>query len=89
MPSKYVDWKKVDVAKLWSDIPVKTEMVTILGDTAADLLGWAAEQWWNVVNGCAEWFDLTGKGTTAIKGFWGRYYEGAASGFFTSGSGSR
>ena len=29
-------------------------------------------------------YDLTGKGTTAIKGFWGRYYEGAASGFFTS-----
>jgi len=31
-------------------------------------------------------YDLTGKGTTAIKGFWGRYYEGAASGFFTSGT---
>ena len=34
MPSGYVDWKKVDVAKLWSDIPVKTEMVTTQGDTA-------------------------------------------------------
>ena len=34
MPSSYVDWKKVDVAKLWSDIPVKTEMVTTHGDTA-------------------------------------------------------
>ena len=29
-------------------------------------------------------YDLTGKGTTAIKAFWGQYYEGAASGFFTS-----
>ncbi|HRQ87242.1 MAG TPA: glycoside hydrolase family 75 protein [Bacteroidia bacterium] len=35
MPSGYVSWKKVDVAKLWSDIPVKTEMVTTQGDTAA------------------------------------------------------
>lgn len=34
MPSSYVDWKKVDVAKLWSDIPVKTEMITAQGDTA-------------------------------------------------------
>lgn len=34
MPSAYVDWKKVDVAKLWSDIPVRTEMVTTQGDTA-------------------------------------------------------
>jgi len=34
MPSGYVDWKKVDVAKLWSDIPVKTEMITRPGDTA-------------------------------------------------------
>jgi hypothetical protein len=29
-------------------------------------------------------YDLTGRGTTALKGFWGRYYEGAASAFFTS-----
>ena len=29
-------------------------------------------------------YDLTGKGTTALKAFWGRYYEGAASGFFTA-----
>lgn len=34
MPSSYVDWKKIDVAKLWSDIPVKTEMITAQGDTA-------------------------------------------------------
>ena len=34
LPSGYVDWKKVDVAKLWSDIPVKAEMVTTQGDTA-------------------------------------------------------
>jgi len=34
LPSAYVDWKKVDVAKLWSDIPVKTEMITTQGDTA-------------------------------------------------------
>ena len=34
LPSGYVDWKKVDVAKLWSEIPVKTEMVTEQGDTA-------------------------------------------------------
>lgn len=35
LPSGYVDWKKVDVATLWSEIPVKTEMVTEQGDTAA------------------------------------------------------
>ncbi len=29
-------------------------------------------------------YDLTGKDTTAVKAFWGRYYEGAASGFYTS-----
>jgi hypothetical protein len=29
-------------------------------------------------------FDVTGKGTTVIKGFWGRYFEGAASLFYTS-----
>jgi hypothetical protein len=29
-------------------------------------------------------YDLTGHGTTALKGFWGRYYEGAAAAFFTS-----
>ncbi|MEO5895691.1 MAG: TonB-dependent receptor, partial [Vicinamibacterales bacterium] len=29
-------------------------------------------------------YDLTGNGTTALKGFWGRYYEGAASAFYTS-----
>ena len=28
-------------------------------------------------------FDLTGKGTSAIKAFWGRYFEGAASAFYT------
>ena len=28
-------------------------------------------------------YDLTGKGTTALKAFWGRYFEGAASGFYT------
>lgn len=34
LPSGYVSWKKADVAKLWSEIPVKTEMVTEQGDTA-------------------------------------------------------
>tara|TARA_R110000850_G_scaffold66894_9_gene148468 strand:- start:1601 stop:3181 length:1581 start_codon:yes stop_codon:yes gene_type:complete len=34
MPSKYVSWKKIDTAKLWSEIPVKTEMITKQGDTA-------------------------------------------------------
>ena len=29
-------------------------------------------------------YDLTANGTAVLKGFWGRYYEGAASGFFTS-----
>ncbi|HSL23460.1 MAG TPA: hypothetical protein VK886_18165, partial [Vicinamibacterales bacterium] len=29
-------------------------------------------------------YDLTGKDTAALKAFWGRYYEGAASGFYTS-----
>jgi hypothetical protein len=29
-------------------------------------------------------YDVTGKGTTVIKGFWGRYFEGAASLFYTS-----
>jgi hypothetical protein len=29
-------------------------------------------------------YDLTGAGTTALKGFWGRYYEGAASAFYTA-----
>jgi hypothetical protein len=29
-------------------------------------------------------YDLTGKATTAIKAFWGRYFEGAASGFYTA-----
>jgi hypothetical protein len=27
-------------------------------------------------------FDVTGKGTTVLKGFWGRYFEGPAAGFF-------
>ena len=27
-------------------------------------------------------YDLTGKGTTVLKGFWGRYFEGPATGFF-------
>lgn len=34
MPSSYVSWKKVDAAELWSEIPVTTEMVTELGETA-------------------------------------------------------
>ncbi len=34
LPSTHVPWRKVDVAKLWSGIPVKTEMVTRQGDTA-------------------------------------------------------
>ncbi len=34
MPSGYVAWQKTDVAKLWSEIPVKTEVVTTEGDTA-------------------------------------------------------
>jgi len=29
-------------------------------------------------------FDVTGTGTTVLKGFWGRYYEGTASAFFSS-----
>ena len=29
-------------------------------------------------------YNLTGNGTSAIKAFWGRYYEGAASGFYTA-----
>ena len=28
-------------------------------------------------------FDVTGAGTSVLKGFWGRYFEGTASGFFT------
>lgn len=35
MPSAYVDWKKVDVAKLWNGIPIQTEMVTNQGDVAS------------------------------------------------------
>ena len=35
MPSGYVSWKKVDVAELWSDIPVKTEVVSEQGDIAS------------------------------------------------------
>ena len=27
--------------------------------------------------------DITGNGTTVLRGFWGRYFEGTASGFFT------
>lgn len=27
-------------------------------------------------------FDVTGKGNTVIKGFWGRYFEGGSAGFF-------
>jgi len=34
MPSGYVAWQKTDVAELWSEIPVKTEVVTTQGDTA-------------------------------------------------------
>ena len=29
-------------------------------------------------------YNLTSADTSAIKAFWGRYYEGAASGFYTS-----
>jgi hypothetical protein len=29
-------------------------------------------------------YDLTGNNTAAVKAFWGRYYEGAASAFFTA-----
>jgi hypothetical protein len=29
-------------------------------------------------------YDLTGNATTAVKAFWGRYFEGAASGFYTA-----
>ena len=29
-------------------------------------------------------YDLTGKGTTALKAYFGRYFEGAATGFYTS-----
>src|SRR3954471_12315421 len=29
-------------------------------------------------------YDLTGNGRTAVRAFWGRYYEGAASAFFTA-----
>lgn len=35
MPSSYVSWKKVDVAELWSDIPVTTEVVSEQGDIAS------------------------------------------------------
>ncbi len=34
LPSGYVSWKKVDVGKLWSEIPIKTEVVTVQGETA-------------------------------------------------------
>ena len=34
MPSSYVSWRKIDTAKLWSEIPVETKMVTKQGDTA-------------------------------------------------------
>ena len=34
MPSSYVSWRKIDTAKLWSEIPVETTMVTKEGDTA-------------------------------------------------------
>lgn len=34
MPSSYVSWKKVDVAKLWNEIPVKTEVATHEGASA-------------------------------------------------------
>ena len=29
-------------------------------------------------------FDITGRNTTVLKAFWGRYYEGAATGFFSA-----
>jgi len=28
-------------------------------------------------------YDMTGSGTSVVKGFWGRYYEGTASGFYS------
>lgn len=34
LPSRYVSWKKADVAELWSGIPVTTEVVTTEGETA-------------------------------------------------------
>lgn len=34
MPSGYVGWKKIDTAELWSEIPVKTEVITTQGETA-------------------------------------------------------
>lgn len=35
MPSRYVSWKKVDVAELWSEIPVTTEVVSRQGEIAS------------------------------------------------------
>ena len=35
MPSNYVPWKKVDIAELWSDIPVTTKVIAEQGGTAA------------------------------------------------------
>lgn len=34
MPSSYVEWQKIDTAKLWSDIPVVTEVETVQGEFA-------------------------------------------------------
>lgn len=34
MPSSYVEWQKIDTAKLWSDIPIVTEVETVQGDRA-------------------------------------------------------
>lgn len=34
MPSGYVGWKKIDTGELWSEIPVKTEVLTSQGETA-------------------------------------------------------
>ena len=34
-------------------------------------------------------YDLTGNGTSAVRAFWGRYYEGAASAFYTAATPGR
>lgn len=34
MPSRYVGWKKVDTAKLWSGIPIETRVASTEGDVA-------------------------------------------------------
>lgn len=34
MPSRYIAWRKIDTAELWSGIPVETRVVSVEGDTA-------------------------------------------------------